>query len=335
MSRSSPPADSVLSPDFALPGKNVKKEIAQRAGFFHFLPNKGIGKFEGLDDKFAEILETDRHCFRGFQATLQNILHQHFLVIHSIELGKNENITPEGKKDEERSAYSITGYMRKAPWLFNARYSNGTTNANCIYDNGGVVITSQGHFSEDENKSNFEIDFAFKHQDMVIQLKTSGLEAYGFSYTQPVGKRLGFGGEVYLSPFQDKGRLKLMGLYNNDENKDSTLATVITGMGPDQLTLSYLKKVNPSLGILTEADFSLDRTSKQGGPKLTSVLKLGYSFKSDLPGASMARAIVDTTGGVACVIDDAFNENCSVTLTAKINYFKNLYDFGVGVVVSM
>jgi len=332
MSRTSSSADSVLAPDFAL--KNLKKE-ASRSGVFPFFADKNIGKFESLDDKFAEILETDRHCFRGFNATLQNILHQHFLVMHSIELGKNENITPEGKKDEERSAYSITAYMKKTPWTFNARYSNGTTNANCIYDNGGVVVTSQGHFTEDEMKSNFEIDFAWKVGDMVMQLKTSGLEAYGFSYTQPLGKNLGFGGEVYMSPFQDKARLKLMCVYNNPEQKEHTLATVITGMGPDQFTLSYLKKVTPSLGVLTEADFSLDRASKQGGPKLTSVLKVGYSFKSDLPGASVARAVVDTTGGVACVIDDAFNENCSVTITAKINYFKNLYDFGLGVMVSM
>jgi len=107
-------------------------------------------------------------------------------------------------------------------------------------------------------------------------------------------------------------------------------------MGPDQVTATYLRKVTDSLGVLAEADFSIDRNPKTpGGGKLISVFKLGYSFKSDLPGTSTARAMLDTTGGVACIVEDAINEACQLTVTAKMNYYKNLYDFGFGVLVSM
>jgi len=190
-------------------------------------------------------------------------------------------------------------------------------------------------FSEDEMKSNLECDFSWKFKDVCIQAKTAQFHAFGISYTQPILDNCGFGAEVYLSPFQDKGRLKFVGLYNNKEEKEHAMASFSTGMGPDQFTATYLKKITESLGILAEADFTVDRTPKApGGGKLVSVFKLGYSFKSELQGTSAARAVVDTTGGVACIVEDA-TEFGSLTACAKINYFKNLYDFGFGVSVAM
>jgi len=219
--------------------------------------------------------------------------------------------------------------------MFNGRYNNGNTSANVIYDNGGpFVLTSQGHFHEDRARSNWELDLAFKKRDMCFQAKTSSFEAFGLSYTQPVLNGIGLGGEVYVSPFQDKGRLKFIGRYSDKESKNNALATLTTGMGPDQLTLSFNKKVAKSLHMMTEADFSLDRNPKSGN-KVSSVLKMGYHFKSDLPGTSIARGIVDTTGNVCCVIEDAVSEAMQLTVTAKINYFKNLYDFGFGILISV
>jgi len=318
--------------------------------YFDFLPTN-IGKFEALDDKFAEILETDRHCFRGFQGQVQNNLHQHFAVVHTVELGKNEIMGPDGKKDEERSAYTLTSYLKKAPWVFNGRYGNRVCNGAVVYDNGGPVITTQGTFNEDETKSNWEMDIAWKRRDMCIQLKTAAFDAVGFSYTQPLTERLAFGGEVFLSPWQDKGRLRFVGKYTDEHTKDNALATVTTGMGADQCTFTYLKKVTDSLGVLAEADFSLDSGGPggmaammgggpKGPPKMVSVLKLGYSFKTETktghPVGTMARAIVDTTGNVSCLVDETFNEGfCSATLSARVNYWKNLYDFGIGLLVAI
>jgi len=169
---------------------------------------------------------------------------------------------------------------------------------------------------------------------MCVQLKTSGFEAFGISYTQPISNGLGFGGEVYISPFQDKGRLKFMGRADSDDKKDSVLGTFTTGMGPDQLSIGYLRKFTPSLNFLAVSDFSFDQTAKTG-TKLTSVLKVGYQFKSELPGTPVARALLDTSGNVACVLEDAFSETMQLTVTAKMNYFKNLYDFGFGILVSI
>jgi hypothetical protein len=105
-------------------------------------------------------------------------------------------------------------------------------------------------------------------------------------------------------------------------------------MGPDQLTAGYLRKFSRSLNAMAEADFSLDRNPKSGH-KLSSTLKVGYHFKSDLPGTSVARGLIDTTGNVCCILEDAFSDNMQLTVTAKINYFKNIYDFGFGLLVSV
>jgi len=45
---------------------------------------------------------------------------------------------PDGKKDEERSAYTLTSYLKKSPWTFNSRWSSGTTQALVQYDRGGM-----------------------------------------------------------------------------------------------------------------------------------------------------------------------------------------------------
>lgn len=67
--------------------------------------------------------------------------------------------------------------------------------------------------------------------------------------------------------------MRFVGKYTDEETKDNALATVTTGMGADQCTFTYLKKVTDSLGVLAEADFSLDSggpggmAAMMGGPK--------------------------------------------------------------------
>jgi len=303
------------------------------------LRSKNIGTFEGLEDRAAEITQTELYCFRGCQLALQNVLDKHFLTLHTVEYGKKETMGPDMKPAGDTAAYSFTSYLKTERWLLNGRMGTGGTRAKISYENGGFSASAQGNFADDPNKNHLEMECNYKIHDMSMELKTSDFIAYGASYTQPITESLGMGFEVY-STIDDKSRLKVVGVHSAKECQ--TVGTWSTGLGPDQVSLSYLQKVNPHLTLLTSADFSYGSDRQSKIKDWVSVLKLGYNYscrdEEGLPATALPpsiRACADSSYNIAVSMEEPMSEALQLQLTAKVNPVTDDYDFGFGFTVSM
>jgi len=193
------------------------------------------------------------------------------------------------------------------------------------YETGTVSLTASGQFSADERKTAFESDAAITKNDWCFQAKLQG-PAIGFSYTQPVLPQYSMGSELYFSPMNGLSRLKWIGKHENKE--DGSVATLgfSTGLGPDQISLNYTKEIKKNLDISTILDVSREKKN------WTSVVKFGYQFKNV---HSSIRGLVDSTLKSMCVLEEPLNEVMSVQASVKMDYLKNVYDFGLGLTMSM
>lgn len=306
------------------------------------LSRKSIGDFEGLEDRVAEIAQTEHYCFRGCQLALQNVLDKHFLTLHTLEFGKKESIGPDGKPAGDTSAYSFTSYLKSDRWLLNGRMGTGGTRAKISYENGPLSASLQGNFADDPSKNHMELDCTYNFRDMCIQLKSSDFVAYGICYTQPVTDTVGMGLEVY-STLDDRSRLKVVGQHTATDKQNQTILTWSTGLGPDQVTVSYLQKVNSHLSLLTSADFSFGADKQTKVKDWVSVLKVGYNYTCRDDGEQLPpnafppsiRACADSTGNISVFMEEPMSEALGLAISAKVNPITDDYDFGFGFTVSM
>jgi len=298
---------------------------------FRPLPSlKNAGKFEAMNDKAAEVLEFENHTYNGLQLTLQNVLLKDFMTAHMLCLGKRENIDPwTGDKDDERSLYGFTSFLKTTNWMFNGRWSTGgMTRAVAQYERGMLSASLSGQFSEDEKKTGWEADAAITRGDMCLQGKIQG-PTLGISYTQPIWPNYSMGCEYFYSPLSGGSRIKWLGRRENPDGGSTSVVTYATGIGPSpsQLSFCYTRAIFKTLDVTTALDISRDTKDR-----ITSVYKIGYNMKSE---NMSVKGVVDSTLKVVAMIDEPLSEAFMLQFSAKMDFPKNVYDFGVGVMMSM
>jgi len=135
------------------------------------------------------------------------------------------------------------------------------------------------------------------------------------------------GCELFYSPLNGASRLKWLGKHEDKEASSTTVLGLSTGIGPDQLSVNYTKSVLKNLEVIAGIDISHgDRE------KWSSVYKLGYNIKSD---NTVVKGLLDSTYKVVCFVEEPLNEAMIVQFSAKMDFPKNIYDFGLGVMTSM
>jgi len=248
------------------------------------------------------------------------------VTCHSIALGKRENVDQwTGKKDDERSLYTFSSFLRTGHWSLNGRWStNGITRAAVQYDAGIFSATASGQFSVDERKTAWETDAAITKNDWCLQLKLQG-PAIGVSYTQPIMPQYSLGSEIFFSPLNGASRLKWIGKHESKEDGSVSTLGYTTGLGPDQLSLNYIKAVKKNLDVSAALDLSYEK-------KWSSVFKIGYQLKAQ---HTCIRGMIDSTLKAVCMMEEPLNEAVLIQGSVKMDYPSNVYDFGFGATLSM
>jgi len=293
---------------------------------------ENAGQFEYLTERGAEVTETlEQHMFTGLQVTLQNLLHPNFATVHTLQLGKKENVDPmTGKKDDERALYMFTAFLKTKFWLLTSTASSKVTRASVQYERGWFAGKMSGQFATDERKTAWEADATVSKGDTCLQAKFQP-PAYGFSYTQPISSAYAIGAEMMLSLMASTARLKWVGKHENKPANSTTTVSYATGIGPDGVAINYTKGLLDNLDVITELDMAYSTKNKNW----ESVYKFGYNLKSDKTGGGSVKALVTSAGQVLCLTEQPLSDMAILQICGKINYPKNIYDFGFGVMMSM
>jgi len=292
-----------------------------------------VGKFDSMNDRANDILEVENHCWQGLTLTVQNVLHRNFMTAHTIALGKKPNINPyTGEKDDEHSLYGYTAYVRTDNWTVNSRWTtSGVVRGMAQYERGAFSASASGQFATDDKKCAWEADAALSKWDFCLQGKIQG-PSLGLAYTQPITSKFSVGTEFFISPLApttSNTRLKLLGKHENAAANSTAVIGLTTGIGPNQLNINYTKSVLKNLDFVTGLDVTHNPKDKQW----SSVYKLGYSLKT--PENSTLRGLVDSTFKVVCMVEEPLSEVVMFQMSAKIDFPKNEYDIGFGLMVNM
>jgi len=137
------------------------------------------------------------------------------------------------------------------------------------------------------------------------------------------------GCEYFYSPLNGGSRLKWLGRRENPEAGSTSVVSYSSGIGPNpnQVSLNYTKSVLKSLDITVALDLSRDSKDR-----VTSVYKLGYFFRSE---GMNVKGIVDSTLKAVVMVDEPLSDTVMMQFCGKMDFPKNVYDFGVGMMVSM
>jgi len=137
------------------------------------------------------------------------------------------------------------------------------------------------------------------------------------------------GCEYFYSPLNGGSRLKWLGRRENPEAGSTSVVSYSSGIGPspNQVSLNYTKTVLKSLDITVALDLSRDSKDR-----VTSVYKLGYYLKSE---SMNVKGIVDSTMKAVVMVDEPLGETVMMQFCGKMDFPKNVYDFGVGLMVSL
>lgn len=313
---------------FSVTGRREKNNT-----WIYQIPNKTIGTFDDLEHGPAvQLLNLERYCFRGFKANIINVLQKEFKfrVTHGIDLGKREGQLPNGKKDGQKSAYTLGTLLAHNNFVVQVqRVQNQLTTMHSQYKTGNLNLELQGQIFPAAGASQWEFGTEYRIKDTWLTSKLTTAPSIGFAVTQPITEKLGFGTSIQFHPIADKAQAKHIAKYE-DEKSYATLGYT-TGMGSDEINLVYSQEVLPALNLVVASDFSLAKTSPLGGERdWGSVIKGGYMIEHE--GVSI-QGMYDSAGNVRLLSVVPFSNEFLLTVSGQMNNSKNLYDFGVGIQV--
>lgn len=311
----------------------LDREEEKVPSIIYSIPKKNAGFFNDLDETQSQILNTDRFCYRGLKLSFVNILQRdyNFRVTHSFELGKKQGQLQNGKKDGQKSAYSLAVLVVGKEWMTQIqRVQNQSTGFHTEYKNGNFEAAFVGQIQRGVG-SQLNINAGYKFKDMCFEAKINSQLVAELSMTQPITEKLAAGALISFSPANDKAQLKLTGKYTEEDIKSETLVSVTTGGGSDELHLSYMQEIWNNLNFIAAVDTSLAKKSPLGGEKeWGSVVKGGYSYNMRQFGIQ-TQGLFDSSGNVACVATSSIAQDVNLTLSGNMNYKRNTYDFGFGI----
>lgn len=106
-------------------------------------------------------------------------------------------------------------------------------------------------------------------------------------------------------------------------------ATGNFGKTTQDIGLGYVRQFSPIFQVATSYDLT-----RSADKRWKSVGKIGYLLHSEMDKGQNAwslRAFIDSSCKVAALGETPLKEGINLTYSAKFDYFKNVYDLGIGV----
>eukprot|EP01130_Rhizamoeba_saxonica_P011218 TRINITY_DN4649_c0_g2_i1.p1 TRINITY_DN4649_c0_g2~~TRINITY_DN4649_c0_g2_i1.p1 ORF type:complete len:334 (+),score=74.84 TRINITY_DN4649_c0_g2_i1:116-1117(+) len=293
------------------------------------------GNIEDLaEDTTREVLEINRFMQSGFHFTLQNVFSPDFITFHMIHVGKED--PSQGDDEFERASYTFGGVCNFGNISTNGRISDsGLSMCSVEYSSKFVDASFQGQFL-DADRSAFEIALGGSFDNSKLQAKIG--QVTGVNFCTPLTKNFDAATELYLMMQGDlytkyclkyKNHRTVEDAQGEHTYKGNTMATVI--LGPTtEVDLNYTKEIMKNFKLVTGLSLTHEENNWD------STWKIGYNYKGDQQsGMGNMRVLLDPSGVSAMLSEVAVSETAMLSVSSKLNYSCNIYDFGIQLMAQM
>jgi len=335
-SKYKPPADEMK--------KEEEKEGIKKAtkGLFGFIPPSPYRhapelppaiRFDDMQSDLTEITNADKLCFTGIQIQSMSIIDNRFMFAHSIHAGKKEEKHGHG---EEKSGWAFqTGFAPVGTWSLTGRYNSEVTTVGTSMDTVLGSIGLNFNFSELPEKSHWDFTLYSQLMNTFITYRTQSLLYHSVSWATWLWTNLSVGTEIQALPWlpnaPPQSRLKFCGTYSIDQHRHCYISYASGNLGKtvQELGLGYVRQLSPCFQTAVSYDLGCSQDNRW-----KSLLKLGYLLHGETDKAQSVyslRGFIDSGCKLAALGEIPLKEGINFSWSAKFDYFKNIYDLGIGV----